>query len=469
MRAQQPWTEHAASFAGSALSNWSLARRHIVWLLMLGDLALVNLCALAALWLGIQRSSWWLAVARWDAFALWFCFLTALWFIFAQVVDLYDLQIAGLPRRAIGRVILVVLSTLGVYLVIYFVADPKTLPRHLIVSFAVIAGCVLAAWRGAFALALGSGPLARRVVVIGSPADLELWQTVREYAPRYYRTLAAFDPSSGEKLDELTHFKAGAVDEVVLADSNILKPDWLAAIVALRERGVQITELSSLYEDLTGRVPLALVSHSLIGLLSRDTDVVRGLNDLLKRALDLGLAGLGLVISLLLAPVVALAVRLDSPGPLLLRQARVGRGGKVYSLYKVRTMFSGAETEGEAQWSRENDPRVTRVGRLLRRFKLDEAPQFWNVLRGEMSLVGPRPERPELVAQLENEIPLYRLRHIGRPGMTGWAAVRFRYGRSVDDAMVKLEYDLYYLKHQSLLLDLLVLAKTVGAIIRPPR
>jgi exopolysaccharide biosynthesis polyprenyl glycosylphosphotransferase len=181
--------------------------------------------------------------------------------------------------------------------------------------------------------------------------------------------------------------------------------------------------------------------------------------------LDLSFGILGLVLSLPLMAAVALAVRLDSQGPILYRQLRVGRMGKCFHVLKFRSMITDAEKHTGARWAHENDPRVTRIGRLLRKYRLDELPQFWNVIRGDMSFVGPRPERPEFVRELRKEIPYYDERHSVRPGLTGWAQVQYSYGASIEDAFNKLEYDLFYLKNMSFIFDLAIVFQTIRIVI----
>lgn len=450
--------------------RWSLQRSQLRWTLVLGDLALVNLAALAALWLGVQRSTWWLAVGAWDSFTGWFLFLSVIWFVMAQVMDLYDLRVAGLPSRAARATLSVVVATLAVYLVLYFIAAPQSLPRHLIVFFALIAAPILSAWRAGFALALGAGPLARRAAVIGTGSSAQpLMQAIRESAHGYYCIVGALDPALPLSEVSARMLSAGALDEVILCAQDDLGADWLAALVSCREQGVQIVNLAAVYEELTGRVPVESVGKTWSVVLPLEQDATRGLNGMLKRALDALLAGAALAVLSPFLLLIVLAIRLDSRGATLVRQARVGRNGRTFTLYKFRTMVPDAEPPGTAVWAEQDDPRITRIGRALRRSKLDEVPQFWNVLRGEMSLVGPRPERPEIVSALQTSIPFYGLRHVVRPGMTGWAAVNFGYGRSVNDALVKLQYDLYYIKRQSLSLDVLILVKTLGAVLTPPR
>jgi lipopolysaccharide/colanic/teichoic acid biosynthesis glycosyltransferase len=182
--------------------------------------------------------------------------------------------------------------------------------------------------------------------------------------------------------------------------------------------------------------------------------------------MDISLSLIGLLGLLLLLPFIALAMMLDSPGTLFFRQERVGKGGRSFSIIKFRTMVPDAEKLTGPKWATEDDPRVTRVGRFLRKSRLDELPQLINVLRGEMSLVGPRPERPHFVEQLSRSIPFYRTRNVIKPGVTGWAQVRYAYGNSVTDSLVKLQYDLYYIRHQNLVLDMLIIIRTVGKMFK---
>jgi exopolysaccharide biosynthesis polyprenyl glycosylphosphotransferase len=184
-----------------------------------------------------------------------------------------------------------------------------------------------------------------------------------------------------------------------------------------------------------------------------------------KRVASLVTSTIGLLLSLPLLPFVVLAIKISSPGKILYRQNRVGREGVVFRCYKFRTMHSDAEADSGPTWARDDDPRITRVGSFLRKTRMDEIPQLWNVLRGDMSLVGPRPERPEFVAELNQKIPYYHLRHSVRPGITGWAQVLYKYGSSVEDAKEKLRYDLYYVKNASAGLDLLIILNTIKIVL----
>jgi len=192
---------------------------------------------------------------------------------------------------------------------------------------------------------------------------------------------------------------------------------------------------------------------------------IRASQQFTRQMVSLLVAAVGLLLFLPFFPFVALAVKLSSKGPLFFRQPRVGMGGRVFDVVKFRTMYTNAESDG-AQWATKDDPRVTRVGMFLRKTRIDEIPQLWNVLRGDMGLVGPRPERPEFVAWLTQELPFYYMRTLIRPGLTGWAQVRFGYGATLAETKEKLEYDLYYVKHMTLGLDLLIMFETIKTILR---
>ena len=222
--------------------------------------------------------------------------------------------------------------------------------------------------------------------------------------------------------------------------------------------------MSELYEELAGRIPVGyLGSQWFVALRARR--VGGRLYDGVRRSLDVLVAG---ALFLVMAPALVLlgiAIRLDSRGPAIFRQERTGYRGRVFTMYKFRTMLLDAEGDGPV-WATPGDPRRTRLGRFLRPSRLDELPQLWNVLIGDMSLIGPRPERPTFVDRLELEIPFYRARLLVRPGISGWAQVRGSYASSVQDTVEKLEYDLYYVKHRSPYLDLVIVLRTFGVLLR---
>jgi sugar transferase (PEP-CTERM system associated) len=233
-------------------------------------------------------------------------------------------------------------------------------------------------------------------------------------------------------------------------------------LVTLRVQGVRVDDAPTALSALTGRISLRAVNPS--WFVFSDGFHRSKWIDFLKRVMDLAAATIGLVVSMPIMIVVALLVRLESKGPIVFRQTRVGRMGKCFEVLKFRSMSVDAEKANGAQWASENDPRVTRVGKWLRKYRLDELPQFINVMRGEMSFVGPRPERPYFVNELRKTIPYYDERHSVRPGLTGWAQVQYSYGSSIEDAFNKLEYDLFYLQNMSLTFDFAIIFQTIRIV-----
>jgi sugar transferase (PEP-CTERM system associated) len=258
--------------------------------------------------------------------------------------------------------------------------------------------------------------------------------------------------------------KHHSVDEIVVAvrqqRGGVLP---LRDLLACRLNGVKVTDLAGFFERVHGHVPLDMSRAS--WFIYGDGYRQNWLRRFVKRSFDLMVVAVLVIAALPVIMFTALLIALESPGTVIYRQKRVGRGGKVFTLLKFRSMTMDAEKDGKAAWAAVNDARITRIGRFIRRTRIDELPQLINVLRGEMSLVGPRPERPEFVTMLSEQIPFYAVRHSVKPGITGWAQVRHCYVATVDDTVKKLEYDIYYVKNNSLLLDLLILLETVRVVL----
>jgi sugar transferase (PEP-CTERM system associated) len=234
-------------------------------------------------------------------------------------------------------------------------------------------------------------------------------------------------------------------------------------MLQLRLNGIKIEEATSLLEKISGRIEVDNLYPS--WLIFAEGFRFSASFMLLRRIISISASGILLLLVLPVIPLVILAIKLDSRGPVLYRQRRVGLGGKIFYCYKFRTMRQDAEADTGATWALDNDPRITTVGKFLRMSRLDEIPQLWCVLKGDMSFVGPRPERPEFVEMLSKEIPFYGVRNAVRPGITGWAQVRYKYGNSLADAKEKLQYDLYYIKNMSLGLDLLIMFQTIKIVL----
>jgi exopolysaccharide biosynthesis polyprenyl glycosylphosphotransferase len=340
-----------------------------------------------------------------------------------------------------------------------------------------VAVLLTTAWRLVFVTVFSRERVRKRTVIIGSgPAAAEALRLLRQHGPRG-SDVVAFVPDgdpTGPGFEDLPALRAeelGAVLEqkgvselsFILALRKQPDGNLLQTLLSCQEGGATLVRMQTVYEQLLRRVPL---DHLEPDWLMTDAARLRDASRLGKRLLDIAGGAAGAVLLAILAPVIAFAIWIDSGGPVFYRQNRVGRGGRPFELIKFRTMAQNAEAPGRPQWAGVNDPRVTRVGWLLRRARLDELPQVLSVLRGDMSLVGPRPERREFVERLQAKIPFYRARLMVPPGLTGWAQVNLPYGDSVDAARAKLEYDLYYVKHRSLMFDVAIILRTVGTVLR---
>jgi exopolysaccharide biosynthesis polyprenyl glycosylphosphotransferase len=262
-------------------------------------------------------------------------------------------------------------------------------------------------------------------------------------------------------LKELVEKKG--VDSLVLVPGFKENNDLLKKIFSFFALRVKYLNFADLYETLSHKVLVRNIDN--VWLMENLSPIDRKIDQIVKRIFDLVFSLLGLLLFAPMFPFLALAIKLDSPGPIIYSQKRVGKKGKVFVLYKLRTMVADAEKWGP-RWAKPDDPRITRAGRILRKTHLDELPQLFNILKGEMSFVGPRPERPAFVDQLKQEIPYYDIRHLVKPGFTGWAQINYGYGASVKDAEEKLKYELYYIKNRFVFLDLGIILKTLRIIFK---
>jgi sugar transferase (PEP-CTERM system associated) len=253
------------------------------------------------------------------------------------------------------------------------------------------------------------------------------------------------------------------VHRVIVAMPDRRRTLPVEELLDLRLIGVKVEEATSWLEKISGRIEVEQLYPS--WLIFADGFRFSSFFRMVRRVVNFSVALIAWIILMPLVPFIVLAVRLSSPGPALYRQKRVGRRGKIFYCYKFRTMRQDAEADTGATWALDDDPRVTRVGRYLRALRLDEIPQLWCVLKGDMHFVGPRPERPEFVEWLSKEIPYYGVRHVVRPGITGWAQVRYKYGNTLEDAREKLQYDLFYIKNASLGLDILIMLQTIKIVV----
>jgi len=345
-----------------------------------------------------------------------------------------------------------------------------------VVAVSLLVVATVPGWRLAFESAVRRAAPRERLIIVGtSPAAVGLATelTDRRYVlgleiVGFVAGKSAWSRSGGLRIlgevhDIPTIVRTHHIDRVVvsLADARGTLP--MDQLLEMKLDGVTFDHLASVYERYTGKIALENLRPSWL-IFSQGFRTSRRVSAV-KRVLDVCLSFGALLISLPIMIIVAIGVKASSAGPLFYHQIRVGERGKTFTLHKFRSMRADAESSTGAVWSRDGDDRVTPIGRFLRQMRLDELPQLWNVMRGDMSLIGPRPERPEFVQQLTQAIPYYGQRHVVKPGLTGWAQVRYAYGSSVEDAMEKLQYDLFYIKNMSLMMDAVILLSTVKTVL----
>jgi exopolysaccharide biosynthesis polyprenyl glycosylphosphotransferase len=410
---------------------------------------------------------------------IWFYLLPLIWLLL--MVELYEPHAAASWRRTLrGIAIAFFVGILGYSFVFTFNQDPNSLPRIGVGGFLIIASLLTLSWRGIYIRVYTSSGLMRRVLVVGAgKAGITLAEVYRGLHPPPFSMVGFIDDDSqkvgkryqgfrvlGPSKNLLKLIDEFRISNLVIAITAEIKGSTFQAILDAQERGVEVTRMPIMYEEIMGRVPIHHLESDWVIRSFVDQVRVSGVYELIKRVMDIfgGLAGL--TIFSLVYPLASLATLIDSGLPIFYSQPRLGMGGIIFKIHKFRTMRQDAESDGEVRMAVEKDPRVTRVGKFLRRTRLDEFPQFWNVLRGEMSLVGPRAERPELVAQFQKQIPFYRARLLVKPGLTGWAQINYGYVADVTETGVKLEYDLYYIKHRTIGLDFQIVLRTIGTVLR---
>jgi exopolysaccharide biosynthesis polyprenyl glycosylphosphotransferase len=378
------------------------------------------------------------------------------WLLTFYIFGLYDLHLSKsriyFYSRSFGAMLVnLILGMLFFYAITLFGISPKT---NLILN-SLIFGSLFLIWRRLF-YSLFSIHFLNQTAVIGRDHETAELKHQLEARPYLGYKLVSFDVNQ----DFLPQIQRQNINTIIFTDEFEANPNLLKALYISR---VNFLDFATAYELIYEKIPISSVSHS--WFLENMKEGGRALYDNIKMFLDIIFASSILVFSLPIWFVVAILIILGDRGPVIYSQTRIGKEKKHFTLYKFRSMKVNAE-EGGAVWAKKHDHRTTMVGKFLRRTHFDELPQMINVIKGDISLVGPRPERPEFVRKLEEEIPHYNLRHIIKPGFTGWAQLKFRYGRSIKDSQEKLEYDLYYLKNRGFLLDLGILLKTVQLLFK---
>lgn len=389
-------------------------------------------------------------------------------------VGVYGSDALRSMRYATARLLVAVSLGIIALSVVYFMLPGRTLWRSNLFYAMFIAMAFLVLIRLLLGGLLGTSAFRRRVLVLGAGARADRLRKLGERPEAGFAIVGYIGMSSAapvveeaihrDAINNLTRYVENlGVSEVVLALEERRNALPLKDLLRIKTTGVHVNDFSTFMERETGRVDLDTVNPSWL-IFSDGFSSGRALSSAAKRIFDITASLLLLVLTLPVIALFALLVRIDSKGPAFFRQRRVGLYGEPFDVIKLRSMRTDAEVNG-AQFAQENDPRVTRIGRFIRKVRIDELPQTWSVLKGEMSFVGPRPERPEFVSDLEEKLPYYAERHMVKPGITGWAQINYPYGASIEDSRHKLEYDLYYAKNYTPFLDLLILLQTLRVVL----
>lgn len=461
---------------------WRLRLSERRSLILLGDF----LAATIAFYLALYN---WAQSERFLGFSLefiqrrvpvWFFLFPIIWMLL--LIELYDVFRAADWRATVKGVATAALIGFGIYLLLFFYyADPprSLLPRRGIASFLLAVSILTLIWRRIYIQVFTLPQFMRRALIVGGGNSgrlmVEAYRSKKQ-APFVLVGIIDDDPQKqnqtiegvpilGTSRNLLDIVRKNEISDIIVAISGVLDSNMFEALIAAQESGIEISQMAKVYEQLLGRVPIRILAADWIIRSFVDETSISIFDDFLKRLMDILGGVVGIFFFLLTFPFITLAIIIDDGLPIFYSQVRLGKMGRPYHLIKFRTMRRDAEADGKPRWAAESDQRATRVGKFLRKSHLDELPQFINVLRGDMSLVGPRAERPELVEYFEKNIPFYRARLLVKPGLTGWAQVNYGYAATIEETMMKLEYDLYYIKNRNLLIDILILLRTPSTVI----
>jgi len=458
-------------------SKWRLRPRERRTLLLLGDFAMAEIALIIAIYV-------WSIADIYQAISLsfisrlpsWFFLLPFLWPLL--MARLYEEHRARSPEQTLRNIAFSALIGLGMYMVFYFTSTPNSLPRIGVATFIICVFALTLLWRLLYIRIFTAPQFMRRILLVGAGETGNIMlKIINQIKPRPYILIGIIDDDPqkiGKTIEGYEVFGGHDVlikaicdhqiTDLIVAISGQLQGGMFQVLLDAQEVGVEIIRMPVAYEELLHRVPIRYLEAEWILRSFVDKARSETFSEILKRGIDIlgGLVGMGLL--LIVCPFVAIAIGVESGRPIFFKQVRMGRGGLLYNIYKFRTMWQDAEADGHPQWAEENDRRATKVGLILRKTHIDEIPQFYNVLHGEMSLVGPRAERPELVAWFQKHVPFYRARLLVRPGMTGWAQVNQPYAATIDETIEKLEYDLYYIMHRNIAMDIRIILQTPALV-----
>lgn len=408
----------------------------------------------------------------------WFIVLALYLHVFGNVFEMYNLQVASNYYQIIKSIILTTSTTVLVYILTPFYTPFLPTNRLQIILFYIAILTSLLLWRFFYVAFMASHRFVKQSIIVCDNDQLQDILLELQKADPHYRFIAhvssdglkptvQFRNVSSIALNDLEHFvRQNSISEIVIAtqNTNNITADLYSQLLKLLENGFIIREYTQLYENITQRIPVHYVSKDFYRYFPFSRNNHNRLYLLVVRVLEVILSLVGLGITCIIIPFILLCNLFANKGKLFYTQERVGQNGVPFKIYKFRTMVKNAEAHG-AVFASTNDVRVTPFGKFLRRTRIDEFPQFINILKGDMAIIGPRPERPVFVEEIAKVMPFYETRHVVKPGLTGWAQVNYSYGDSISDSLMKLQYDLYYIKHRSLYLDINIIIKTISTVV----
>lgn len=459
---------------------WRLRPSERKVILILGDIfsAIIALIIALLLW-SIEPKEW--LTFSWQFIIerppTWYFLLPFLWVILLS--GMYERRKSEKISGTIAGIAMAAFLSGILYLFVFFLAAPNSLPRLGVALFFIGSTILTLIWRLIYIAIFSAPTFMRRVLIVGAGnAGSTLVNIVKQSWPIPFQLVGLIDddydkkgsdlqgyPILGGSEDLLAIIEREQISDVVFAISGNLKNILLDALLTAEENGIDVTTMPIVYEELMGRIPIYLLQNDWLLRSFVDQMHINRFYELGKRLIDIVGGVVGVILFILFFPFIGISILSSGRGPIIYSQVRTGKNGKEFNILKFRSMMNNAEKNGLPQPAVENDGRVTNIGRFLRKSHLDELPQFINILKGEMSLVGPRSERPKIINELKIQIPFYRARLFVKPGLTGWAQVNFGYAATLEDNAIKLEYDLYYIKHRNLLLDISILFQTVGSVI----
>ncbi|MGJ8684512.1 MAG: sugar transferase [Nonlabens sp.] len=408
----------------------------------------------------------------------WIIVLGSYLLFFATVFELYHLQRASRVTATLRGVVFTSSLTSLFYLLTPFFTPSLPENRLQILYFYLAITLSLLIWRAIYLKLFSSSRFYKNILIIADATDAaQVANTLQEADPNYkiagyINTDIELQIGHDDRINVLTiqeakdRLEGQEVSEIVIASSHVegITPELYDWLIELVENGFSVREYTQIYEEITNRVPVQYVGKDFYKYFPFARNNNNKLYMVYHRCFDILFSVLGILIGIIIVPFIFLGNLIGNRGSLFYKQRRVGKNRKHFQIYKFRTMVKNAEAYG-AQFASKNDSRITPFGKFLRKTRLDEFPQFYNILKGEMSIIGPRPERPIFVKELSKKIPFYETRHVVKPGLTGWAQVKTKYGETEADSLRKLQYDLYYIKHRSVFLDLRIVVKTLSTII----